>query len=230
MDAAIAAALAREAVKKKPVLEKAEVNAHKPKEKVEVEPQLLTELKKAELKERESFQVNVEPAPSVNVQLKKAEVQERPKIEVNANPLPKVELRKTKPLSSDISAAAAGEKSYTSSGPSVQLKKTDGPTTSSSASSEDDGRPTKEPQFAVKLKKTEIKERPSITTNSTTLPGMSILKKTEASSSYSSNSSNSTTSTQIDFKANLRKPGKGRMKHLEKFYDTNNTNDNTADQ
>jgi hypothetical protein len=190
MDTAIAAALAREAMKRKPGLEHTETNTHKKQQENvdEGEPERLVALKKSEApqKKKESFEVNAEPA--VAVQLKKMELQDKPKAVIPTAVLPAVQLRKTTPKSS---------------------------TTSDEASSA----PQAEPQVMVKLKKTQVagKKTTSTSNNATTVLPAVTLRYTEGGGDKSIKNKNDA-SHEVDFGVKLRKPGQGRLKHLEKFY------------
>lgn len=171
MNAALAKALAREAMGKKTDLNKAEIQV---KEKVEKEPEVLVALKKAEVVERKSIEVNAVTIPKV--ELKKAQVVEKKAVEVNAEAI-RVQLKKAqindKP---DIKANAAPAIN-------VQLKKTATPDKAEPRTSTS-STPT------VTLRHREVEEKPK-----------------------------EHTPEEPKLMANLRKPGKGRFRNLEQFYD-----------
>jgi len=122
MNAALAAALAREAVKKRPELDKAEVNAHKKGPKEEVEPERIVSLKKSEMKTKETFEVNVVDPAILEVDLKKVSIQEKRTPEIASAALPAFELRKT-----PVKPSASPDESPGSQEPKVmvQLRKTE---------------------------------------------------------------------------------------------------------
>jgi hypothetical protein len=173
MNAAMAKAIAKEAMKQKPKLDKAEIKEKGPAP--EKEPEMLVSLKKATIKEKEAPQVNMaqlekvslkkaviqekkpietnSTPPALKLQLKKAEVKERPNIQVNTSPAVRVSLRKT---------------------PDKKIEDVDGNSTTA----------------RVSLKHREVGDK--ATAEKSEEPKMMI---------------------------NLRKPGKGRFKNLEEFYE-----------
>jgi hypothetical protein len=199
MDAVLAQALAREAMKKKPELRECVVEEKKPEP--TKEPQILADLKKSEGPQKKELP-SVNSAPLPKVELKKSEVKERPTIEVNQAALPKVELKK----------AAVKER------PTIEVNKA--------------------PAVNVQLKKAEVKEKPVIEVNKE--PAVKVqLKKTPDTKPEEKADTTSSTSVptvtlrhrEVDNKSktetkteepklliNLRKPGKGRFKNLEQYY------------
>ena len=173
MNAVLAQAIAREAMRKKPELNKAEIMV-KEKE-PEKEPQRLTELKKAEILDKKPIEVNAQPLPVV--ELKKAAISERPSTEVNSEPIVKVQLKKA-----DVKEKPSIQVN-SSSAIKVELKKaSDKPTEKSQMTTS--SAPT------VTLKHREVGEKPKS-------------KEVE----------------EPKLMAQLRKPGKGRFRSLEQYYD-----------
>lgn len=175
MNAVLAQALAREAMKKKPELNKAEIQV-KEKE-PEKEPGLLTELKKASIQEKNAIEVNAKPLPKV--ELKKAAVKERPKIEVNSEPVVKVQLKK----------AAVKER------PAIQVNTS--------------------PAIKVELKKTPDKPVQKAETPPSSVPTVT-LRHREVDEKTKHNVTDSNEEPKL--MAKLRKPGKGRFRNLEQYY------------
>ena len=174
MNAALAQALAREAMKKKPDLNPAEIQV---KEKVEKEPQKLVDLQKVEVAEKQAIEVNA--IQLEKVELKKAQVAEKKAIEVNSEAI-RVQLKKAqineKPNHKAVNATPAIN---------VQLKK---------APEKGEGQvetPTNSSAPTVTLRHREVEQKPR----------------------------ESSTSEEPKLMAQLRKPGKGRFRNLEQFYD-----------
>lgn len=174
MNAVLAQAIAREAIKKKPELNKAKIVVKE--EGPEKEPQRLTELKKAEILEKKPIEVNVQPLPSV--ELKKAVAVERPSVEVNSEPVVKVQLKKAE----------------VKQRPSIQVNAA--------------------PAIKVELKKTpdkpaELSQEPNGSAPTVTLRHREVDEKAKAKEPVE----------EPKLMATLRKPGKGRFRSLEQYYD-----------
>lgn len=122
MNSALAAALAREAIKKRPEWDKADTNAHKQGPKEEVKPERWVSLKKSEMKTKGAFEVNSTDPVILEVELKKVSIKEKRPPESAPPVFPSVELRNT-PVKSSASAKQASK----SQEPQimVQLRKTE---------------------------------------------------------------------------------------------------------
>ncbi|KAG7369779.1 hypothetical protein IV203_027525 [Nitzschia inconspicua] len=197
MDAVLAQMLAREAVKKKPELARVEIEEKAPAPKKE--PERLTSLKKAEVQDKQ-VQAPVNSTPLPKVELKKAQKNERPNVQVNSAPLPKIELKKaevkerpTVEVNKDPVVKVQLKKAEVKERPSIEVNK--------------------EPAVKVQLKKAEVKERPAIEVNASSLPTVQ-LRKTEVESKPKTPS----TDEQPKQLVHLRKPGKGRFRNLEQYY------------
>jgi hypothetical protein len=199
MDAVLAQMLAREAVKKKPDLVRVEIEEKAPAPKKE--PERLASLKKAEVEERQG-PAPVNSAPMPKVELKRAQLNERPNIEVNSAPLPKIELKRAEIMerrSIEVNKDA---------GLKVQLKKADVKERPHGVEVNSDT------GVKVQLKRAEVQERPSMEVNATSLPTVQ-LRHREVDTKTKVATQDTPQPKQM---VNLRKPGKGRFKNLEQYY------------
>jgi hypothetical protein len=201
MDAVVAQMLAREAIKKKPELARVEIEQKTPAPKKD--PERLASLKKAEAEERQGpAPVNSTPMPKV--ELKRAQPTERPNIKVNSAPLPKIELKK----------AEVKER------PNIEVNKDVGVVKVQLKKAEIKERPNVEVNkevgvVKVQLKKAEVKERPNIEVNATTSLPTVQLRRREVETKVQSQDDEQQQPKQL---VNLRKPGKGRFRNLEQYY------------
>jgi hypothetical protein len=210
MDAVLAQTLAREAVKKKPTLARVEIE-EKTVVPTEREPERLALLKKAEVEERPGpAPVNATPMPKV--QLKRAQPNERPNIEVNSAPLPKIELKKAE--IKERPNIEVNQDNTSIIGAKVQLKKAEVKERPTAVEvNKDVG------MVRVQLKKADVKERrQNIEVNtSSLLPTVQLRHREIETKKAHPNDSNDQEQVPKPM-VELRKPGKGRFRNLEQYY------------